>query len=87
MNRRELILVCIGEVIMMCLLFCGVGMIFHGCDGENDAIEASAGSAAVPSSFRGWSSAMAAWKRSIPVPDASSRSRCWYATTGAFSVT
>lgn len=41
MNRRELILVCIGEVILTVLLFCGVGMIFHGCDGENDAIDAS----------------------------------------------
>lgn len=44
MNRRELILVCIGEVILAVLIFCGVGMIFHGCDGENGAIEASAGS-------------------------------------------
>lgn len=43
MNRRELILVCIGEVILAVLIFCGVGMIFHGCDSENDAIEASAG--------------------------------------------
>lgn len=43
MNRRELILVCIGEVILMCLLFCGVGMIFHGCDGENDSIDATKG--------------------------------------------
>lgn len=41
MNRRELILVCIGEVILTVLLFCGVGMIFHGCDGENDAIDAA----------------------------------------------
>lgn len=41
MNRRELILVCIGEVILACLIFCGVGMIFHGCDGENDAIDAA----------------------------------------------
>lgn len=41
MNRRELILVCIGEVILVCLLFCGVGMIFHGCDGENDSIDAA----------------------------------------------
>ena len=40
MNRRELILICIGEVILMCLLFCGVGMIFHGCDGENETIDA-----------------------------------------------
>lgn len=40
MNRRELILVCIGEVILACLIFCGVGMIFHGCDGENDAFDA-----------------------------------------------
>ena len=41
MNRRELILVCIGEVILACLIFCGVGTIFHGCDGENDAIDAA----------------------------------------------
>ena len=41
MNRRELILVCIGEVILACLIFCGVGMIFHGCDGENGAIDAA----------------------------------------------
>lgn len=41
MNRRELILVCIGEVILTVLLFCGVGMIFHGCDGENEAIDAA----------------------------------------------
>lgn len=42
MNRRELILVCISEVILTVLLFCGVGMIFHGCDGKNDVIDASA---------------------------------------------
>ena len=40
MNKRELILICMCEVILACLLFCGVGMIFHGCDGENDAIDA-----------------------------------------------
>lgn len=44
MNRRELILVCMCEVILTVLIFCGVGTIFHGCDGENGAIEASAGS-------------------------------------------
>ena len=44
MNRRELILICMCEVILACLIFCGVGMIFHGCDGENGAIEAPAGS-------------------------------------------
>ena len=44
MNRRELILICLYEVILACLIFCSVGMIFHGCDGENGAIEASAGS-------------------------------------------
>ena len=38
MNRRELILICLCEVILACLIFCGVGMIFHGCDGEKDAI-------------------------------------------------
>ena len=41
MNRRELILICIGEVILACLIFCGVGMIFHGCDGENETIDAA----------------------------------------------
>ena len=30
-------MICIGEVILTCLIFCGVGMIFHGCEGENDA--------------------------------------------------
>ena len=40
MNRRELILICLYEVILACLLFCGVGMIFHGCDGEKTAINA-----------------------------------------------
>ena len=40
MNRRELILICMCEVILACLLFCGVGMIFHGCEGEKDAIDA-----------------------------------------------
>ena len=24
------------EVILACLIFCVVGMIFHGCDGEKD---------------------------------------------------
>ena len=28
------------EVILACLIFCGVGMIFHGCDDENDAFDA-----------------------------------------------
>ena len=40
MNRRELILICLYEVILACLIFCGVGMIFHGCEGEKDAIDA-----------------------------------------------
>ena len=40
MNRRELILICMCDVILACLIFCGVGMIFHGCDGENGAIDA-----------------------------------------------
>ena len=40
MNRRELILICLCEVILACLIFCGVGMIFHGCEGEKDAIGA-----------------------------------------------
>lgn len=40
MNKRELILICMCEVILACLIFCGVGMIFHGCDGENGAIDA-----------------------------------------------
>ena len=40
MNRRELILICLYEVILACLIFCSVGMIFHGCEGENDAIDA-----------------------------------------------
>ncbi len=44
MNRRELILVCIGEVILACLIFCGVGVIFHGCEGEKDAIDAAGSS-------------------------------------------
>ena len=25
----------------MCLIFCSVGMIFHGCDGENETIDAA----------------------------------------------
>lgn len=37
MNRRELILICMCEVILACLIFCGVGMVFHGCEGENGA--------------------------------------------------
>ena len=41
MNRRELILICLYEVILACLLFCSVGMIFHGCDGGNDSIDAA----------------------------------------------
>lgn len=41
MNRRELILICLYEVILACLLFCSVGMIFHGCDSENDSIDAT----------------------------------------------
>ena len=48
MNRRELILVCIGEVILACLIFCGVGMIFHGCDGENDAAGSGGRTVVVP---------------------------------------
>lgn len=40
MNRRELILICLYEVILACLIFCGVGMIFPGCEGEKDAIDA-----------------------------------------------
>lgn len=40
MNRRELILICMCEVILACLLSCGVGMIFHECDGENETIDA-----------------------------------------------
>ena len=40
MNRRELILICLYEVILACLLSCGVGMIFHECDGENETIDA-----------------------------------------------
>ncbi len=40
MNRRELILICMGEVILTCLIFCAVGMIFHGCEGKKDAIDA-----------------------------------------------
>ena len=41
MNRRELILICMCEVILACLIFCGVGMIFHGCEGENGAFVAT----------------------------------------------
>ena len=41
MNRRELILICICEVILAVLIFCGVGMIFHGCEGEKDAIDSA----------------------------------------------
>ena len=44
MNRRELILIYLYEVILACLIFCSVGMIFHGCDGENGAIDAASGS-------------------------------------------
>ena len=44
MNRRELILICLYEVILACLLFCGVGMIFHGCDGENETIDVAGSS-------------------------------------------
>lgn len=40
MNKRELILICLYMVILACLIFCGVGMIFHGCDGENGEIDA-----------------------------------------------
>ena len=40
MNKRELILICLYEVILACLIFCGVGMIFPGCEGEKDAIDA-----------------------------------------------
>ena len=40
MNKRELILICMCEVILACLIFCIVGMIFHGCEGEKDAIDA-----------------------------------------------
>lgn len=40
MNRRELILICMCEVILACLIFCGAGMIFHGCEGEKDAVDA-----------------------------------------------
>lgn len=44
MNRRELILICLYEVILACLIFCSVGMIFHGCDGENETIDAAGSS-------------------------------------------
>ena len=40
MNRRELILICLYEVILACLIFCAVGTIFHGCDDKSDAINA-----------------------------------------------
>ena len=40
MNKRELILICLAEVVLACLIFCSVGMIFHGCKGEKDAIDA-----------------------------------------------
>lgn len=43
MNMRELILICMCDVILACLIFCGVGMIFHGCDGENGSIDAARG--------------------------------------------
>ena len=39
MNKRELIVICLYEVILACLIFCVVGMIFHGCDSKNDAID------------------------------------------------
>ena len=29
------------EVILACLIFCGVGMIFHGCEGENGVFVAT----------------------------------------------
>ena len=41
MNKRELILICLAEVVLACLIFCIVGMIFHGCDSENDSIDAA----------------------------------------------
>lgn len=44
MNRRKLILICLYEVILACLLSCGVGMIFHECDGENETIDAAGNS-------------------------------------------
>ena len=40
MNKRELILICLAEVVLACLIFCSVGMIFHGCEGEKDTIDA-----------------------------------------------
>ena len=33
-------MICLYEVILACLIFCSVGMIFHGCEGEKDAIDA-----------------------------------------------
>ena len=44
MNKRELILICLAEVILACLIFCSVGTIFHGCDGEKDAIDTAGSS-------------------------------------------
>lgn len=40
MNKRELILICLAEVVLACLIFCSVGMIFHGCSDKNDSIDA-----------------------------------------------
>ena len=41
MNKRELILICLAEVVLACLIFCSVGTIFHGCSGKNDAADAT----------------------------------------------
>ena len=41
MNKRELILICLAEVVLACLIFCGVGTIFHGCSDKNDSIDAT----------------------------------------------
>lgn len=41
MNRRELILICLYEVILACLIFCSVGTIFHGCSDKNDSNDAT----------------------------------------------
>ena len=76
MNKRELILICLAEVVLACLIFCIVGMIFHGCDSENDSIDAVEKDSHRTIVVPGWSNARAMWKRSIPVPDTSSRSRC-----------
>ena len=41
MNKRELILICLAEVVLACLIFCSVGTIFHGCSDKNDAADAT----------------------------------------------